>query len=175
MEKVLLDDVIKTDYGQFDLIWSDDVGFDGDFDRFFDGQTNGLVGAADSNGLYIHFARRSGGSKVRIVLADSEPAAAPSNWEDVVEISITVPETERFAWSSWAGESGGELHGVAPGSYRVRVSARGRDAAAANEFADDVLDDYLIELWVAEPGPDAIVRATSDNAVYWHKEIGSRR
>ncbi len=63
MDQVLLDEVIRTDYGQFDLVWSDDaVGFDGDFDRFFHGQNNGLVGAADGEGVYLNLARRSGGS-----------------------------------------------------------------------------------------------------------------
>jgi hypothetical protein len=72
MERVLLDDVVHTDYGQFDLVWSG-FGFDGDFDRFFRGQANGLVGAASGDGVYINLARRSGGSRVRIALADSEP------------------------------------------------------------------------------------------------------
>ncbi|EYR62717.1 hypothetical protein N866_05735 [Actinotalea ferrariae CF5-4] len=47
MDQVLFDDVVHTDYGQLDLVWSDEGGFDGDFDRFFSGQLNGLVGAAD--------------------------------------------------------------------------------------------------------------------------------
>ena len=34
MERVLLDEVISTDYGQFDLIWADGAGFDAGFDRF---------------------------------------------------------------------------------------------------------------------------------------------
>ena len=49
MERVLLDEVISTDYGQFDLIWADD--------RFFRGQDNGLVGAADPGGMYLNLAR----------------------------------------------------------------------------------------------------------------------
>ncbi|MBB5788041.1 hypothetical protein [Jiangella mangrovi] len=45
MARVLFDGIVRTDYGQFDLTWSDDLGFDGDFDRFFAGQVNGLAGA----------------------------------------------------------------------------------------------------------------------------------
>ena len=44
MRKLLLDQVVGTDYGQFDLVWTQDGGFDGDFDRVFAGQVNGLVG-----------------------------------------------------------------------------------------------------------------------------------
>lgn len=60
MERVLLDRVISTDYGQFDLIWTDDGGFDGDDERFFADQCNGLVGAGDPKGVYVNLARRSG-------------------------------------------------------------------------------------------------------------------
>jgi hypothetical protein len=73
MGVVLLDQVIKTDYGQFDLGWDLPFGFDGHFDRFFAGQVNGLVGAADANGVYLHFARRYGGSRVRIELVAQAP------------------------------------------------------------------------------------------------------
>ena len=34
---VIFDEVVRTDYGQFDLFWGDDLGLDGDFDRFFGG------------------------------------------------------------------------------------------------------------------------------------------
>lgn len=73
MERVLLDDIIRTDYGQFDIGWSEGAGFDGNWDRFFNGQVNGLVGAADPGGVYINLGRRSGGSRVRIVLLDGAP------------------------------------------------------------------------------------------------------
>ena len=92
MERVLLDEVISTDYGQFDLIWADGAGFDGDLDRFFRGQDNGLVGAADPGGVFLNLARRSGGSPVRIVLVDTAPGKPDPSWEDVVEVSIAVPE-----------------------------------------------------------------------------------
>lgn len=55
--RVLLDEVIETDYGQFDVVWSEGLGFDGDFDRFFAGQVNGLVGAASGEGVYSNLAR----------------------------------------------------------------------------------------------------------------------
>ncbi|MEV7134371.1 hypothetical protein AB0N24_15935 [Arthrobacter sp. NPDC093128] len=35
MEKLLFDLVVETDYGQFDLVWTEAGGFDGDFDRAF--------------------------------------------------------------------------------------------------------------------------------------------
>ena len=170
---VLLDEVVHTDYGQFDIVYSDSSGFDGDADRFFAGQTNGWVGAASPDGVYVVLGRRSGGSRVRIVLVDAEPAIDPS-WEDVVEVSTTVPPGSSPAWLSWAGESGGQL-ALPAGEHRMRVSARGRDAGAADELVDDVVDEYLVELWPASASPDAILRSTSDDASYWNDTWGGHR
>jgi hypothetical protein len=170
---VIFDEVVHTDYGQFDLIWGNDFGFDGDFDRFFDGQVNGLAGAASGEGLYLILARRSGGSPVQIVLHDSEPPLL-EDWEDVVEVSILLPAAAEPTWSTWAGETSDSLP-IPHGTYRVRVNARGRDAGRDGEFADEPVDWYLIELWPAPTQVDTIVRTTTTDAAYWHKEVGSRR
>lgn len=172
--QVVFDEVVGTDYGQFDLVWGNSSGFDGDWDRHFSGQLNGLVGTASGEGIYVNLARRSGGSSVRIVVAVDAPPVDDQLWEDVVEVSATIPSAVPLGWSSWAGASGGPLD-IAPGDYRVRVSARGRDAGKDGEFADGIVDFYLIELWPAAHRPDAIVKTTSADALYWHKEVGSRR
>jgi hypothetical protein len=171
---VLLEQVIDTDYGQFDLTWNEEGGFDGEFERYFAGQANGLVGAADPSGVYLNLARRSGGSPVRVVLSDAPPDVDDS-WEDVVEVSSTVPADAEPRWMSWAGEDSGPLDGLSSGTYRVRVSARGRDAGRDGEFAEETVDFYLVELWPAPESPDAIVKVGSEDARYWHREIGQRR
>jgi hypothetical protein len=174
MRRILVDEIVETDYGQLDIGWADGAGFDGDPDRFFKGQVNGLVGAGEPGGLYLVLARRSGGSHVEIVVEEGEPSDPEVVWEDVVEVSVNVPAGSTPEWSSWGGESGGELD-LPGGEYRVRVSARGRDAGSADEFADGVVDRYLIEFWQASLREDAILRTTSADASYWHREWGSRR
>jgi hypothetical protein len=94
--------------------------------------------------------------------------------EDVVEVSFRLPEGASFGWHTWAGEDGAELD-VPAGNYRLRVSATGRDAGAADEFAEGVVDRYQLELWPAETAADAVIRVGSDDARYWHREWGSRR
>ena len=173
-ETLLLDKVIYTDYRQLDLIWSEEGGFDGDAKRFFSEQVNGLVGAGDPHGVHVILGRRSGGSHVRISTLATKPLEPDAQWEDVVEVSIEVPSGAEVKWNSWAGETEGPL-ALPAGSYRLRVSARGRDAGAADEFADDVLDYYRLELWPAPHGEDAILRVSSDDARYWHSEFGGRR
>lgn len=174
MQKSLMDAIVLTDYGQIDLVWSWDGGFDGDVDRFFAGQVNGLVGAGDPDGVYVHLARRSGGSHVQVVLSSAAPPLADGPWEDVVEVSLTIPSEIGVRVTSWAGESSWPLE-LPAGSYRLRVSARGRDAGAADEFVDQVVDHYLLQLWPSPPEPDAIIRVGSQNARYFHAEWGSRR
>jgi hypothetical protein len=175
VERVLLDRVVRTDYGQFDLIWTYTGGFDGSFDRFFAAQVNGLVGASDADGVYLHFARRSGGSPVRIVLLDVAPSDEDASWEDVVEVSFTLPEGREMRWCSWAGETSGALSGIPSGSYRLRVCATGRDEGRDNEFSEELLDAYLLQLWPAPAQPDAVLRVGSKDARYWHREVGQRR
>lgn len=175
MVRVLLDEVIDTDYGQFNLMWSNDIGFDGNFDRFFDGQVNGLVGAADAGGVYLNFARLSGGSQVRLALLDSKPDLPPPRYEDVVEVSVTIPPDAALWWMSWAGEMSGTLDDVPAGAYRLRVSAHGRDAGSQDESADGVIDEYLLELWPSALRDDEVLRVGSEDARYWHREVGSRR
>lgn len=174
MERVLLDQIIYTDYGQFDLSWNEDGVFDGDFDRSFQGQVNGLAGAANPNGVYVNLARRSGGSPIRMVLLDAAPGSDDGQWEDVVEVSITLPEGHEMIWSTWAGENTGPT-AVPPASYRLRVSANGRDEGHMGEFAEGTVDDYLLQLWPAPWQPDVILRIGSESAKYWHQEVGNRR
>lgn len=174
MGQVLFDGVVQTSYGQFDLIWDDGIGFDGDFEKFFAGQANGLVGAAHRDGVYLNLARYGGGSQMRIELCDAEPAMA-DDWADVVEVSSAIPTDSSPHWESWAGEQSGALDDLPPGSYRLRVGARGRDEGRDGEFADHLVDWYLLQLWPAPSAPDAVVRVSSEDARYWHRVVGGRR
>lgn len=171
---MLLDQVIQTDYGQLDLSWGEDGVFDGNFERSYQGQVNGLVGAANPQGVHVNLARRSGGSPVRIVLLDAPPGSDDGQWEDIVEVSITLPEGHEMMWSTWANENTGPVD-LPPGSYRLRVSAKGRDEGHAGEFAEVSVDDYLLQFWPAPWRLDAIGRTGSEDARYWHQSVGNRR
>ncbi len=166
-----MDAVVVTDYGQFTVLQGD-AHFDGDADRFFAGQINGWVGAGVDGALHIVLARRSGGSAVRIELWDDEPPQR--GWDDVVEVSTTFYGDEPVGWETWAGVSVGAI-AVPPASYRVRVSAQGRDAGRDGEFAEGVVDRYLMQFWPAAAAPDQILQTLSADADYWNRAWGSRR
>ncbi len=55
------------------------------------------------------------------------------------------------------------------------MSARGRDAGRDGEFEEGVVDTYLLEFWPAAIKPDAVLRVGSQDAAYWHDEVGGRR
>lgn len=176
--RVVMDEVVETDYGQLDL-WFEDMGDtiedDGDIEDTFVGQVNGLVGAAHPGRVYLNLARRSGGSPVRIETHDEEPPLT-DDWEDIVEVSTVVRDDGDCAWTSWAGQNGGGFE-VPSGPHRLRVSARGRDAGADedNEDAEESVDSYLVQAWPAPVQPDSIVTVVSENAQEWHEEWGSNR
>ena len=112
---------------------------------------------------------------MRILALDASPPLLPVSYDDVVEVSVAVPVGARARWATWGSHEWGPLEGLAPGSYRVRVSAHGRDAGRDGEFEPGVVDDYVVELWPAPRAPDEIVRTGSADAAYWHHEVGGRR
>lgn len=173
MRTLLLHTTVMTDYGQFDLVWGDGYGFEGSWQPYFTGQVNGLVGVGPE-GVYVKLARRSGGSMMTIALHDGAPGDPSPEWEDVVEVSTSIPDGAAVRWQSWAGESSGAL-AVPSGTHRVRVSARGRDAGRADEWAEGAVDFYQIDVWPAPPSPDEITRIGSEDAAYWHRTNGGRR
>lgn len=175
---VLLDQVVHTNYGQFTLEWdSSGTTWDGDADRFFAGQLNGWIGAAVEGVVVVALARYGGGSALRAELWPQEPqqeAPTDAAWEDSVEVSVTVSAGDSVGWGTWSWADSGTLD-LPAGSYRLRASARGRDAGQAGEFDPDVVDFYLLQFWLAPPAPDAVLRTASADAAYWNKEWGSRR
>jgi len=96
-------------------------------------------------------------------LLNAPPAEDEAEWEDVVELSLNV------AGRLFVTEVVDNLPRVPlfdePGSYRLRVSARGR--AGARDRSDESADGeqpvewYLLEVWPAAPAEPMIIRLTS--------------
>jgi hypothetical protein len=170
MRRCLLSMIVMTAYGQLDLVWGDGYGYAGDDDEFFAGQCNGLLGVGPE-GVYLNLARSSG-PRLSILLHDAPPGSPAEEWEDVVEVSATVPADAQVRWTAWAMESSGDL-ALPGGDYRLRLSARGRDAAATTPEAPLLcMDVYELDIWPGPPERDAILRVGSRDAEYWHRERG---
>lgn len=130
------------------------------------GQVNGLLGAAEPGILSLVTATHTGDVRIRVESHVTEPVAGDS-WDDVVEASFEARGAEMWM-STFDDGAGFEL--PAPGSYRVRLSCAGWDAAQSPTLDDDAAppDHYLLQFWPAPPAADMIVRSRSEGAQYWH-------
>ncbi len=60
-----------------------------------------------------------------------------------------------------------------PGSYRVRVHARGRDTAP-DGVAEEPLEDYLLTVWPAPPRSDTVYKQTDEYGATWRRQAQPR-
>jgi hypothetical protein len=93
----------------------------------------------------------TGPIRVRAEALASAPAADPATWDEVAETTFDAPVgnvlvVPLFDWP--VAEIGSLTTG--PGSYRVRVHARGRETAL-NRFVESPTEDYLIQVWPDVP------------------------
>jgi hypothetical protein len=160
---VLLDQSIFVSYSQA-WVYSGESLFDGDHDvdKVFEGQVNGLCGAAEPGVLELITGTHTGDIPFRIELHTSEPPLA-EEWEEVVDVSFSPTDDVGFAGLDSEDQYPLDLP---RGSYRVRYCVRGMEEA---DTADEPTDAYLLQFWPAAPAPDRIVRRTSRRAAYWHR------
>jgi hypothetical protein len=91
-------------------------------------------------------------------------------WEEIVEVSF-APRSARVELMEWAGSASWPLE-LAQVEYRVRYCATGMDAGLARDTlleGEPLLDRYLLQFWPGLPGPDRVVKQTSEVAAYWHR------
>lgn len=177
---------LAIEYGQFyiDVAASDEDEFDEDHlepDSAFDGQENGLCGASQSGKLFFVTGIQNGVIKIDCEFHDSEPSLEES-YGEAVEVSFEVGD-KSVSLCEWGHE---ETHLLAlnKGQYRVRYLIQGMDKDYDDENSDD--DDsywelplegqaHLVQIWKAENKNDAILRQTTENALYWHREWGNMK
>ncbi|WP_245599857.1 hypothetical protein [Embleya scabrispora] len=71
----------------------------------------------------------------------------------------------------WAGEAAWDLD-LLRTDYRVRYCARGMDKGRELSIGvakEPQVDSYLLQFRPAPPGPDRVIRETSQNAAYRHR------
>jgi hypothetical protein len=163
----LFDGPLGVQYGQAYVESGEDWG--GDMDATFEGQKNGLCGAAVPGALFLVTGLHTGDVALRVEAHDTTPPSDDA-WEDVVEVSFT-PGSDDVTLEQFGGMGTTQLE-LKPGDYRVRYSARGMDAGKEADTLDDdaePVDSYLLQFWPAPPAPDAVIKQTSEQAAYWHK------
>ena len=169
--KVLFDGGIDVSY-RFVHLDSGVGGWDQEIDTRA-GQRNGLAGAAQPGFVDLVVGTHSGTVSLRIELHRKEPRL-DERWDEVVEVSCDLrgPRLEVSAFQ----DALDELRVRQNGPHRVRYSALRFDDEDTRHDHEVALDRYLVQLWPAPMGPDAVLKQTSDAAAYWHDEArGSRK
>ncbi|GAA2058499.1 hypothetical protein [Williamsia deligens] len=154
---------VDVAYHQYYLATQDD--WSGDYWASFVGQRNGLVGTADPACIPLNSGLHTGDIDVTLEVSQEQPPLDTDGWEDIVEAPLTV-DSPLFLNGWGTGEPGVELP-LARGTYRLRYSANGMDAAAEADTGSGI-DRYLITIWPAPASADEVVKQTSDAARYQH-------
>jgi hypothetical protein len=168
---------IDVEYGQFyfDNLDEEKSLFDGDVEETFEGQSNGICGAAVKGMLYFIAGLNAGPISVCIELSEGTPEVA-RGYDDVVEVSFNNL-IDSIALCQWGYEKTFSLD-LPKGNYRVRysVAALGKEHSDGDDWELPIPDQWhLIQLWPAEHSEDAIIEANSEAGKYWHSNFGNNR
>ncbi|SEB30707.1 hypothetical protein SAMN04490357_0068 [Streptomyces misionensis] len=138
---------------------------------------NGLVGVLDSAGYpsgpgefaIVATGLNSGEVRVTIEICSERPSEVDcNNWDEIAEVSLALASDWPRISTMIPTDALKELpdfSSVGPGPYRVRVHARGRDAA--NELMDlpdgqEPVEEHLVQVWAA-PSTASRVHKQTDN------------
>jgi len=158
---------VRVHYGQI-YVESDPESFGPDLAQAFAGQRAGLCGAAIPGALWLTTGLHTGHVGFTVEVHDQAPPLDPV-WEEAVEVSFR-PASARSVLLEWAGSATWEL-GLDETDYRARYCAQGMDQAHRQDtrIGGPQLDRYLLQFWPAAPGPDRVLKQTSEIAAYWHE------
>jgi hypothetical protein len=122
--------------------------------------TNGLV-VARPGAAVIFTGASSGVVEIQVeVHGDSPPMVSTDGWDEVVETTVQVPRGRLAVDAPMANAPDlPVLTPAGPGSYRIRVHARGRDTAP-DIVAFEPAEHYLITVWPSPPAPEAVHKQT---------------
>jgi hypothetical protein len=124
-----------------------------------DASHTGLV-SADGGAIEVTTGIHTGDVHVTVEPHLQRPDPA-QGWEEIAEISCTSPSGELLVTSSM--DDPADLPSLAsqgPGSYRLRVHARGRDRAVDQTTLDAAVESYLIQSWPTAHQGALLVQAT---------------
>ncbi len=136
-----------------------------DWDRCFTANPVGIVGVYGGEAILLT-GLHTGHVGIRVDVAAADPGAQLERYEDVVEIDF-VPTEDELHLVEWAGEDSHPLGALpkGPGNHRLRYHARGMDAGhdldTADEHEDEIVDEYLVQVWPARPSMPATLKLTS--------------
>lgn len=153
--------ILNSYYGWYDII--DPAGFatetlpaDGTIPLPVGG-ANGLVGMTQPWRAMVATGTRWGPVQVTTEVLTEQPHDLAAEYEEVVEVDFTVL-SHRLTIVDWDGQLVQEFS-ASPGSWRLRVHARGRQEGAAQEWDifdpgdpdTEFVEEHLLQFF---PGPE---------------------
>ena len=125
-----------------------------DYDGIMDMYTgfNGLISVTEYDHLAIIMTGTVYGSvSVCADWRDSEPPLETDGWDEVVEVSMLFEDDPGILDPVARPYDGGEIPGLEPGSYRIRLHARGRDRGEEEHTVSGApVEHHLIQAWPAD-------------------------
>lgn len=98
---------------------------------------------------------------------DLKPVPQDELWSEVAEFSVGFEAGELWLFSPFSGPPRDHKLTGHPGTWRIRIHARGRDVAASHSSPlTQPVESHLLLLWQAPMSPVRLLRGTD--------EVGSR-
>ncbi|MEU6803945.1 hypothetical protein [Streptomyces neyagawaensis] len=112
----------------------------------------------------------TGDVDVTVTLHRAEPAPDDGDWQDIVEISAHAASGELMVRGMMDDltEELPVLSFDGPGTYRLRVHARGRYTPTdptPDQVVDEATEWYLVQVWPAPAHDVAVLRPTTHSTV----------
>jgi hypothetical protein len=109
------------------------------------------------------------------ITAETWTASPPlelDGWDDVVEVAYTAT-TDAALVGELDGDSRDDLPNLlasGPGTYRLRISVRGRAAGQKLDHLkrdEDPVEEHRLQMWPADLADETIHKATDEVGAYW--------
>lgn len=126
-------------------------------------RVNGFVGTDLVNGAVVLTGIHTGSVTVTLQLLDTAPDSVDlDGWDEVAEVSLESEYGELIVHGIMEDPPDfPELAHTGPGTYRVRVHARGRDIAPHLNVQEPV-ENYLLSVWPAPQAPDVVYKQSDE-------------
>jgi hypothetical protein len=123
---------------------------------------NGLI-AVFPGGAFVFCGTLFGPVGVTVEPLGTAPRVDLDGWDAVVEVSLTTTKVGRVEVAPWAWDDPAPdlpvLTPQGPGTYRMRVHARGREQGWEQQEVEGVpIEHHLIQVWPAPDAPETIYR-----------------
>jgi hypothetical protein len=162
----VFDGDLQVHYGQAYVFPAENSGVG--LEESFQGQSNGLCGAACPGMLFLITGLHIGHVGFTVEVLDARPEL-DNSWEEIVEVSFSVGK-HAVRMEDWDGETVTDLP-FSPGSYRVRYCARNMDRGHEVDTivnGEEAVDFYSLIFWPEAASADCVIKQTSQSAEYWH-------